>query len=206
MFRSNDMPRPSRRFQNSGDRRHLLSPFFGFAVEPLSARFRQTVIFCAPAVLRSLPLALDQPGALQALQRDKQRTCIHAKNTLTDLLDPHRNPESMHRLQRQRFQNQHVQRALHQVARFLRHQSTPLDCQEVQYAPPLDCQEEKGKYRADREKNAARLLVGKGTTNQALGTATTPAITIGRTNSTAVLTNSSAATWSGVFTHCFTAP
>src|SRR5205807_390784 len=49
----------------------------------------------------------------------------------------------MHRLEGQRFQDEHVERALHERSRILRQRLAPLDDLGEEYALTLDCQEEK---------------------------------------------------------------
>src|SRR6266576_5458204 len=120
MLRSNDMVR-LRRLQDSGDRCHLPSPFSCFAAELFSSLLSQGVIFCSPVILGSSPFASDQSGSLQPLKSDKQGTCIDAENAPTDLFDADSNAPSMHRFQHQRFQNEHVQSALHNITRFVSH-------------------------------------------------------------------------------------
>src|SRR5437660_1053403 len=69
-LRSSDMVR-LRRLQDSGDRRHLPSPFSCFAVEPLSSLFCNGVILGTPAILGGLPVTSDQARSLQPLKGDK---------------------------------------------------------------------------------------------------------------------------------------
>src|SRR6266404_5442548 len=120
MLRSNDIVR-LRRLQDSGDRRHLPSPFPCFAVEPLSPLVCQDVILCAPAILGGFPFASDQSISLQPLKGNKERTCIQAENAFAHLFEPDGDPISVHGFERQRFQNEHVQSALNEIARLVRH-------------------------------------------------------------------------------------
>src|SRR5712671_1680076 len=69
-LRSSDMVR-LRRLQDSGDRRHLPTPFSCFAVEPLSSLFCNGVILGTPAILGGLPVTADQARSLQPLKGDK---------------------------------------------------------------------------------------------------------------------------------------
>src|SRR5437660_1104970 len=145
IFRSNDIafPLTLRRLQDSGDRRHLPSPFSRFAVEPLSSLLGQGVVLCAPAVLGRFPFALDQSIPLQPLKSDKQRTCIESENALAHLFEPHGDPISVHGFERQRFQNEHVQRALDEITGLVPHRRLPPENQVEEYTSPTDCQEEK---------------------------------------------------------------
>jgi len=60
-----------------------------------------------------------------------------------DLLDPLRNPPPMHRLELQRLQDEHVERALNKIGRLIGHLvHLPLDCREKGLMFALDCQED----------------------------------------------------------------
>ena len=58
------------------------------------------------------------PSALQPAKCGEERTRIHLENALADLLDANGDSVPVHGLQLQRFQDEHVQRALHQRAGF----------------------------------------------------------------------------------------
>jgi hypothetical protein len=58
---------------------------------------------------------------LQPLKGDKQRTCIEAENALACLFEPDGDSISVHGFERQGFQNEHVQSALDEVTRLVRH-------------------------------------------------------------------------------------
>jgi len=131
-----------RRLQDSGDCRHLPSPFSCFAIEPRSSLVCQDVVLCAPIVFRGFPFTFDEPGSLQPLKGDKQRTCIEAENALAHLFEPDGDPIPVRGFERQRFQNEHVQSALDEITRLFRHKPVPLEPQEEEYAPPTECQEE----------------------------------------------------------------
>jgi hypothetical protein len=124
MFRSNDTVR-LRGLQDSGDRRHLPSPFSGFAVEPLSSLLCQDVILCAPAILGGFPFASDQPRSLQPLKGDKQRTGIEAENAFAHLFEPDGDPVSVHGLKPECLENEHVQSALNEITRLVCHRRVP---------------------------------------------------------------------------------
>jgi len=83
----------------------------------LSSLLCQDVVFSSPAVLGGFPFASDQSRSLQPLKGDKQRTCIEAENALAHLFEPDGDPISVHGIERQRFQNEHVQSALNEIAR-----------------------------------------------------------------------------------------
>jgi hypothetical protein len=123
MLRSNDMVRL--RLQDSGDGRHLPSPFPCFGVEPLSSLVCQDVILCAPAI-RGLSIRCSRRKAAN------REPAFWRK---TPLLVPG--------FERQCFQNEHVQSALNQIHSAgppWTHSST--ENQEEEYTSPPDCQEE----------------------------------------------------------------
>src|SRR4029077_4444716 len=73
---------------------------------------------------------------LQPLKGDKQRSGIEAENALAHLFEPNSDPISMHGLERQRFQNKHVQCALDEITRLVRHRRIPPEDQEEEYISP----------------------------------------------------------------------
>src|SRR5258708_17830390 len=101
-------------------------------------------MLCASAILGGFPFASDQPRSLQSLKGDKQRTCIEAENAFAHLFEPDGNPISVHGFKRQRFKDEHVQSALDEITRLVRHRRIPLEDQEEEYTSPTDCQEEEG--------------------------------------------------------------
>jgi hypothetical protein len=80
---------------------------------------------------------------LQPLKGDKQRTCIEAENAIAHLFEPDGDPISVHGFERQRFQNEHVQSALDEITRLIRHGCIPPEDQEEEYTSPTDCQQER---------------------------------------------------------------
>jgi hypothetical protein len=79
---------------------------------------------------------------LQPLKGDKQQTCIEAENALAHRFEPDRDSLSVHRFERQRLQNEHVQSALDEITQPVCHRLVPPDDQEEGYTSPTDCQEE----------------------------------------------------------------
>ncbi len=79
---------------------------------------------------------------MQPLKGDKQRTGVEAENAFAHLFEPDRDPISVHGFERQRFQNEHVQSALHEITRLVRHGPIPPEDQVEEYTSPTDCQEE----------------------------------------------------------------
>jgi hypothetical protein len=81
---------------------------------------------------------------LQPWEGGKPRTCVEPENTLAHLLGPEGVPISVHGSERQRFQNKHVQSALDEITRLVRHRLIPPeDQEEEEYTSPTDCQEER---------------------------------------------------------------
>jgi len=52
----------------------------------------------------------------------------------------------MRGFERQGFQNEHVQSALDEITRLVRHRRVPPGVQEEEYASPTDCQEEEERH------------------------------------------------------------
>ena len=92
------------------------------ALELFAPERLQNVILSAPIVRSVPPFALEPAGPFQPAECRKQRSRIHLEDAFTDLLDTHADTISMHRLQLQCFQDQHVQRALNQPARLVHHE------------------------------------------------------------------------------------
>src|SRR5947209_4798958 len=85
-------------------RRHAptpTSPAGRLDVEPFPSGARQRIELAATAVLRVAPFGVEHAGALEALQRDEQRSGVHLEHAARDLLDPAGNAETMQRRQAQ---------------------------------------------------------------------------------------------------------
>jgi hypothetical protein len=80
---------------------------------------------------------------LQPLNGDKKRACIEAENALAHLFEPDSDPVSVHGFESQHFENEHVQSALDQITRLVRHKRIPPEGQEEEYTRHTDCQEER---------------------------------------------------------------
>ena len=85
---------------------------------------------------------------MQALKRNEQRAGVDAENALAHLLDANGDAIAVHGLEREGFENQHVESALDEiggiVGRLIRHRGLPPYGQEEEYTSPSDCQEESG--------------------------------------------------------------
>jgi hypothetical protein len=88
-------------------------------LEARAARSRQRVPFRAPVVLGRAPLALDQPVALEPAERREQRTRVNLEHPVADLLDADADAVAVHRLEVERLEDEHVERALHERGRLV---------------------------------------------------------------------------------------
>ena len=61
------------------------------------------------------PVGIHRSGALQTLQRGEQRAWVDPEHTARDLLHAPRDTVAVHRLEAQRLENEHVERALDDV-------------------------------------------------------------------------------------------
>src|ERR671918_766909 len=104
--------------ENPCDRGGLCLPVARFLFEARASARGKPVVLRAPVVLGGAPFARDQPVPLEPPQGGKQRSRVHLEDASADLLEAHPDPVSVHRLQRERLQDQHVQGPLHQVTRF----------------------------------------------------------------------------------------
>src|SRR5579884_3807107 len=90
-------------------------PLRCLVLELFSARGGEAVNLCAARVLRYPPVRVQPSVSLQTLQCRQERAGVHLENILGDLLDPPRYPKTVHRLQAQGFQDQHVECPLNDV-------------------------------------------------------------------------------------------
>ena len=90
---------------------HCMSFFF----ERFSPRGRKQVILGPAIVLGCPPLRLDSAAALHAAEGREQRSRVDMKDAATHLINAQSDAITMDRLQCQRFQHQHFERALNQV-------------------------------------------------------------------------------------------
>src|SRR5262245_47660097 len=99
-------------------------PVRGFYLQLLPAGARQPVVLRAPGTGGLLPLGVEPSGTLQAAQRRQERAGIDLEHAARHLLDAAGNAESVHRLEAQRLENEHVERALNDVGVVRVHAST----------------------------------------------------------------------------------
>src|SRR6516165_8921736 len=112
-----------RRLEHPGHSRCQFLPVGGFRFELLPPGFRQFVVFRPPVVLRSAPARLDPPAPLQTVQRRIQRPLPHLQDPAGHLVDALGNGPTVLRSERQRAQNQKIERALRKIEHRFRHAS-----------------------------------------------------------------------------------
>src|ERR1039458_3616251 len=120
-FRQTDMGSPFLSFEEPGDRAYAQRPRGRLAFELPTTPPGEAVEPGAAIVVRLSPLGVEHAFALEPLKRQEQRSGIDPKDTARMLLDAARNPEAMHRLQAQRLEDEHVQRALDDIGRYVGH-------------------------------------------------------------------------------------
>src|SRR5580765_5531462 len=76
----------------------------------------QRVIACAAVVLGELPLGSNQALPLETVERRIERALPELQNALGPLLDPLGDAPSVHRLELQGLQHEHVEGALEEVS------------------------------------------------------------------------------------------
>src|SRR5262245_46562192 len=86
-----------------------------------TAETGQRVISCAAIVLGDLPLGSNQVLTFEAVERGIQRSLPQLEDVLRPLFDAFGDAPSMHRLELQRLEHQHVEGPLQDVAFFGRH-------------------------------------------------------------------------------------
>ena len=95
-------------------RRHCASS----SLELPPAGARQRVVARAAVVLGDLPLGSNQALALEPVERGIERALPELQHALGPLLDPLGDAPAVHRLELQRLEHEHVERALQDIASF----------------------------------------------------------------------------------------
>jgi hypothetical protein len=88
------------------------------------------VVAGAPVIGRDAPLRLDEILALEAIEGGVKRALAELQHALGPLLDPLGNAPTMHRLELQRLEDEHVQRSLQDgilLPGLFTHASAPFD-------------------------------------------------------------------------------
>jgi hypothetical protein len=78
----------------------------------------ERVILRAPVVFRRAPLRRKQSAQLEAVQSGIERAFLHAQDVLRSIVNKLRDRVAVQRATAQRPKDQHIERALNQVARF----------------------------------------------------------------------------------------
>src|SRR4051812_11872870 len=117
---------PLRRAEHCGDGAGELSPGAGFAFELLAAGCGQLVVLRAAVVLGGAPACLDPATPFQTMERGIQRALLDAQDIRRNLLQPFRDGPAVLWLERERAEDQEVERALRQVHAFVGHCVSPI--------------------------------------------------------------------------------
>src|SRR5688500_5443254 len=94
---------------------HVTSPRLGLRAECAPALRGEPVILGAAVVVARAPLAVDPFLELEALQGGVQRALVHVEHTPGHLLNALADPPAVHRLERQRFEHQQIERTAKHV-------------------------------------------------------------------------------------------
>jgi hypothetical protein len=90
-------------------------PQCGFLLELFLPGPGEGVVLGATVLLGHAPLRLDPRLILEALQRRVERALLNQQNVVRQLADAARDRPAVQRLERERFENQEVERALDEV-------------------------------------------------------------------------------------------
>src|SRR5687768_9936397 len=105
----------SRRPQDELDHVHVAPPLLRLRAEGPAPGARELVVLRPPPVLGGAPLALDPPLLLEPLEGRVERALADVQRVARELLDPLRDGPPVHGLERQRLEDQQVQRAADDV-------------------------------------------------------------------------------------------
>src|SRR5437762_5630012 len=94
------------------------APVICFLFELSPPQSCQRIIFRPPSILRRFTLGCDPALLLQLVQSRVQRSVAHLQHVAGYLFQTLTDSEAIHRLKSENFQQQHVQRALHEIRRF----------------------------------------------------------------------------------------
>src|SRR4249920_2838863 len=124
--RSASIAAASWRVEQQGHGSGECAPRAGLRLELLATAARQRIELGFPVVLRGAPLGLDRALALEAMQRRIERSLLHAQRILRDLLDAIGDGPAVLRLERERLEDQEIERSLRQIdLRRLGHSASP---------------------------------------------------------------------------------
>src|SRR5262249_33924060 len=100
------------------DRGGKALPERGFLVELLPSRARQLIPLRAASLIGNAPSGADPPLMFEALERGIQRALLHEQDVVGELADARRDRPAVHRLERERLEDEEGQRALGPGDRF----------------------------------------------------------------------------------------
>src|SRR4051812_43258846 len=103
-------------FENAGDCGGAALPLLGFSRECFAAFGCEAVVLGAAIVFSGAPFGFDVTGAFHAAECREERAGIDAEDAAADLLDTKSHSVAVHGLEGESFQDQHLERALDQVA------------------------------------------------------------------------------------------
>src|SRR5690242_16053160 len=102
----------------SGDRAGESNPGFGFRPKVAAPGAGERIELGAAIVLRASPLGRDQAIVLELVERRIQRSVAHLQRVGGDVTEAMADRPSVHRLQREHLEHEHVERALNEIVRF----------------------------------------------------------------------------------------
>src|SRR6476469_7240888 len=98
------------------DRDHQSPPALGFDAEGFAAEGRQVVVLGAAIVVRDAPFAVDPLLLLETLEGGIERALVDLEHAARRLLDALGDAPAVHRRERERAQNEEVDRAAERLA------------------------------------------------------------------------------------------
>src|SRR5262249_8065474 len=102
-------------------------PMLLFRRELLSSGGSQFVVASFSIAIGDTPFGFDPPLCLQTIKSRVEGTLLHAQNFVRHLLNAVRNGEPVPRVMLERFQDQHVERAVNEIWFFSGHGRVCLD-------------------------------------------------------------------------------
>src|SRR6185436_20612803 len=115
------------RLEDARDRRGHALPGAGFGLESPATARRRDVVLRAPVVLGGAPLAADPPRPLEAAEGGEERTGVDLEHAAAHLRETQADAVAVHRLERHRFQDEHVERSGKERLLAFGHATPPLD-------------------------------------------------------------------------------
>src|SRR5690606_35874631 len=95
----------------------VAAPLLGLRSQRAASGGGELVVLGPPVLVGGAPLAVDPPLLLEPLERGVERSLAHPQRLLRELLQALADGPAVHRLQRERLQDQQVESAAHDVVR-----------------------------------------------------------------------------------------